>query len=83
MSTAAIGMAYYNVKHLQLEQHRAWMLRAFFYVRNHSLRANPVHKFSNQLQPTDGVHHQCPHNTRHIDSDHLDITSVLHGAALR
>jgi hypothetical protein len=32
MSTAAIGMAYYNVKRLQLEQHRAWMLRAFFYV---------------------------------------------------
>ena len=33
LSTGAIGMAYYNVKHLQLEQHRAWMLRAFFYVR--------------------------------------------------
>lgn len=33
LSTCAIGMAYYNVKRLQLEQHRAWMLRAFFYVR--------------------------------------------------
>ncbi|KAE8328016.1 hypothetical protein BDV39DRAFT_214576 [Aspergillus sergii] len=31
LSTCAIGMAYYNVKRLQLEQHRAWMLRAFFY----------------------------------------------------
>ena len=33
LSTCAIGMAYYNIKRLQLEQHRAWMLRAFFYVR--------------------------------------------------
>ncbi|KAE8361464.1 hypothetical protein BDV27DRAFT_160707 [Aspergillus caelatus] len=32
LSTCAIGMAYYNVKRLQLEQHRAWMLRAFFYM---------------------------------------------------
>ncbi|KAE8384315.1 hypothetical protein BDV23DRAFT_177148 [Aspergillus alliaceus] len=32
LSTAAIGMAYYNVKRLQLEQHRAWMLRTFFYI---------------------------------------------------
>ncbi|OGM48735.1 hypothetical protein ABOM_002018 [Aspergillus bombycis] len=32
ISTCAIGMAYYNVKRLQLEQHRAWMLRAFFYM---------------------------------------------------
>ncbi|KAF5862180.1 hypothetical protein ETB97_012077 [Aspergillus alliaceus] len=32
LSTAAIGMAYYNVKRLQLEQHRAWMLRTFFYM---------------------------------------------------
>ncbi|KAF7587217.1 hypothetical protein BBP40_007554 [Aspergillus hancockii] len=31
MSTGALGIAYYNVKRLQLEQHRAWMLRAFFY----------------------------------------------------
>ncbi|KAE8318237.1 hypothetical protein BDV41DRAFT_572233 [Aspergillus transmontanensis] len=32
LSTCAIGMAYYNVKRLQLEQHRAWMLRTFFYM---------------------------------------------------
>ncbi|KAE8379022.1 hypothetical protein BDV26DRAFT_303910 [Aspergillus bertholletiae] len=31
ITTCALGMAYYNVKRLQLEQHRAWMLRAFFY----------------------------------------------------
>ena len=28
----SLGIAVYNVKMLQLEQHRAWMLRAWFYV---------------------------------------------------
>jgi len=28
----SLGLAYYNVKRLQIEQHRAWMLRAWFYV---------------------------------------------------
>jgi len=33
MFIGALGLSYYNVKKLQLEQHRAWMLRAWFYVR--------------------------------------------------
>jgi hypothetical protein len=32
ISVGALGMAYYNVKRLQIDQHRAWMLRAWFYV---------------------------------------------------
>jgi uncharacterized membrane protein len=32
LSTGGLGMAYYNIKRLQLDQHRAWMLRTFFYV---------------------------------------------------
>ena len=32
LSTVSIGMAYYNIKCLQIEQHRAWMLRAMFYL---------------------------------------------------
>ena len=27
------GLAWYNIKKLQIEQHRAWMLRGWFYVR--------------------------------------------------
>ncbi|PVH72991.1 hypothetical protein DL98DRAFT_432153 [Cadophora sp. DSE1049] len=27
----SLAMAYYNIKHLQIDQHRAWMLRAWFY----------------------------------------------------
>jgi uncharacterized membrane protein len=29
----SLAFAYYNIKRLQIEQHRAWMLRAWFYVR--------------------------------------------------
>ncbi|KAL8641136.1 MAG: hypothetical protein Q9228_002018 [Teloschistes exilis] len=32
MSTVSIALAYYNIKRLQIEQHRAWMLRAMFYL---------------------------------------------------
>lgn len=32
LSTTSIAMAYYNIKRLQIEQHRAWMLRAMFYL---------------------------------------------------
>ncbi|MCJ1228009.1 hypothetical protein MMC12_004668 [Toensbergia leucococca] len=32
ISTASIGLAYYNIKRLQVDQHRAWMLRAMFYL---------------------------------------------------
>ncbi|KAL8709505.1 MAG: hypothetical protein Q9220_005747 [cf. Caloplaca sp. 1 TL-2023] len=32
ISTVSIGMAYYNIKRLQIDQHRAWMLRAMFYL---------------------------------------------------
>ncbi|TVY65573.1 hypothetical protein LSUE1_G009294 [Lachnellula suecica] len=32
LTTGAFGMAYYNIKRLQIDQHRAWMLRAMFYL---------------------------------------------------
>ena len=32
LTTSSIGMAYYNIKRLQIDQHRAWMLRAMFYM---------------------------------------------------
>jgi hypothetical protein len=32
LTTVSIAMAYYNIKRLQIEQHRAWMLRAMFYL---------------------------------------------------
>ncbi|GAB7341256.1 hypothetical protein MBLNU457_7531t1 [Dothideomycetes sp. NU457] len=31
-STVSMAMAYYNIKRLQIDQHRAWMLRAMFYL---------------------------------------------------
>lgn len=32
ITTIGLGLAYYNVKVLQIDQHRAWMLRTWFYV---------------------------------------------------
>jgi uncharacterized membrane protein len=32
LTIASAGMAYYNVKRLQIDQHRAWMLRCMFYL---------------------------------------------------
>jgi uncharacterized membrane protein YozB (DUF420 family) len=32
MFLVSIGVALHNIKRLQIEQHRAWMLRAWFYV---------------------------------------------------
>lgn len=32
VTTLSIGMAYYNIKRLQIDQHRAWMLRTFFFM---------------------------------------------------
>lgn len=34
MTTVGLFIAYYNIKRLQIDQHRAWMLRTFFYVRD-------------------------------------------------
>jgi len=32
ITTISICLAYYNIKRLQIDQHRAWMLRAMFYL---------------------------------------------------
>ncbi len=32
ISTTSMCLAYYNIKRLQIDQHRAWMLRAMFYL---------------------------------------------------
>ncbi|KUJ21490.1 uncharacterized protein LY89DRAFT_610080 [Mollisia scopiformis] len=31
LTTTSLALAYYNIKRLQIDQHRAWMLRAWFY----------------------------------------------------
>ena len=32
ITTLSLAISYYNIKRLQIDQHRAWMLRAWFYV---------------------------------------------------
>jgi uncharacterized membrane protein len=37
LTTVGLGLAIYNIKMLQIDQHRAWMLRTWFYVRPNPL----------------------------------------------
>ena len=32
LTTVGLTLAYYNIKRLQVDQHRAWMIRTWFYV---------------------------------------------------
>jgi hypothetical protein len=32
LTTVSVAMSYYNIKRLQIDQHRVWMLRAMFYM---------------------------------------------------
>ena len=45
LTTVGLGLAIYNIKMLQIDQHRAWMLRTWFYVRLNSQPA-PQHKLT-------------------------------------
>ncbi|KAF2194588.1 hypothetical protein K469DRAFT_706051 [Zopfia rhizophila CBS 207.26] len=40
MCVVSMALAYINIKRLQIEQHRAWMLRGWFYVRHLSPSPN-------------------------------------------
>lgn len=57
---AALVMAYLNIKRLQIEQHRAWMLRAWFYVSSYPPKRKngpPTHAVHFTAVPT----HTCPY----------------------
>lgn len=34
ITTLSVAVAYYNIKRLEIEKHRAWMLRTWFYARS-------------------------------------------------
>lgn len=47
MFIVSLALAYYNIKRLQVEQHRAWMLRAWVYVsRPHPKNATYIYDLS-------------------------------------
>jgi hypothetical protein len=45
ITTTGLALAYYNVKMFQIDQHRAWMLRTWFYV------SSPASLVSTTTQP--------------------------------
>ena len=48
----SLALAWYNVKRLQIEQHRAWMLRAWFYVSCFPLLSVNVNPDGTRLAPS-------------------------------
>jgi uncharacterized membrane protein len=53
LSTTGSALAYINIKRLQIDQHRAWMIRTWVYVSETDIeKANNV----------DGIHHHSPNH---------------------
>lgn len=48
LTTAGIAMGYYNIKRFQIDQHRAWMLRTFFYYGT-IITLHLIHKSSSSI----------------------------------
>jgi hypothetical protein len=62
LTTVGLGLAIYNVKMLQIDQHRAWMLRTWFYVCN-----SPLLHTETPLTPnTVLLDHHPPHHHDHL-----------------
>lgn len=76
MSIGAMSLAYYNVKMLQIDQHRAWMLRGWFYVSGQLPEAPLADDGPGWLHHY-GAHHS-DHNGRHC----WDAEELLHGAPM-
>ena len=63
MFVVSLFLAYVNIKRLQIEQHHAWMLRAWFYVSSHrTLFSLPVLT----LPQTGRLHHHVATHTDHL-----------------
>jgi uncharacterized membrane protein YozB (DUF420 family) len=62
---SSLALALYNIKRLQIEQHRAWMLRAWFYV------SGLVQQHPKQILTSQGwLHHYNAVDPRHIGNHH-------------
>jgi uncharacterized membrane protein len=62
---SSLALALYNIKRLQIEQHRAWMLRAWFYV------SGLVQQYPKQILTSQGwLHHYNAVDPHHIGNHH-------------
>lgn len=79
MFLGSLALALYNIKMLQIEQHRAWMLRAWFYVSARGLRRR------RSLHMPGGGHHHLQNHHDYRVRHHVGPGRgpVLRGQALR
>jgi hypothetical protein len=91
LSIGCIGsfiISYINIKRLQIEQHRAWMLRGWFYVRlslsYHLPTPLPLSgkKKAILTRVAGWFHHHNPHNPHPLRSRH-QLKQLLHISSLR
>lgn len=82
MTMGSFILAWINIKRLQIEQHRAWMLRGWFYVRSFLflslLPANPITDVS-----AGKLHRNHASHSHNICAYHHFSKVLLHGPALR
>lgn len=60
LTTVGLGLAIYNIKMLQIDQHRAWMLRTWFYVRLNYQRPALQHKLTQLSMYLSQYSLRCP-----------------------
>ncbi len=63
---SSLSLAYYNIKRLQIEQHRAWMLRAWFYVSLRTTYVVCLSPFNKASKTSDRL--DRPHPSSLVDS---------------
>ena len=79
MFIVSMVLAYINIKRLQIEQHRAWMLRGWFYVRPPSSRHGVIFP----LTYSGRLHHHPPTHPDHHGHHHQRHRRVLGRSPVR
>ena len=82
LTTVGLGLAIYNVKRLQIDQHRAWMLRTWFYVR-HLFHNTHLHAASSLTSTTVRLHHYPPHHHDYLSTNCFRRRRLLDRPKLR
>jgi uncharacterized membrane protein len=82
LTTVGLGLAIYNVKMLQIDQHRAWMLRTWFYVC-HIPHNTLLHAALSLTSNTVLLNHHPPHHHDNLRANRLRRRRLLVRPKLR
>lgn len=74
-----LGLAWWNIKKLQIDQHRAWMLRAWFLASRSLISSSALVN----LVTAAGYPHHDAYNPLHRCTDHQQTRKLLSASPLR